>query len=433
MEYTIYDAKKLVSDCYVYFVENETAPQIITEVFSTIASWVTDLPFVSGIKTLMVPEFSNEEQLCMLLLLDDIFHDGLIPLQYQRFSRHPQYDRIIKGIQGLLGRGIIRYEGAPSDAPEKNANRKDRYYITPRALGLLFRGHPGLVSYNAIVRQAEVTPAASIQKKDLFFNSCNRFDIERIHQILSPEKFLSVMERLHERGRKASASFLLYGEPGTGKTELAKQLAAATGRDIIIADVSKLHASFTGDTEKNYREMFNSYRYLQSLSPLAPILLFNEADAILSKRGDVLRQAIDKIANRVQNLLLQEMEDFEGIFIATTNRADNLDSAFERRFLYKIHLKLPDADTRRKIWSSLIPELTRDEVKKLATKYQFSGGQISNIATRFDIDVALLDKQPSFNEIISYCETELIEQGATGKTNTPTQVREFGMEHKVLS
>ena len=127
------------------------------------------------------------------------------------------------------------------------------------------------------------------------------------------------------------------------------------------------------------------------------------------------------------------MEDFEGIFIATTNRADNLDSAFERRFLYKIHLKLPDADTRRKIWSSLIPELTRDEVKKLATKYQFSGGQISNIATRFDIDVALLDKQPSFNEIISYCETELIEQGATGKTNTPTQVREFGMEHKVLS
>ena len=240
MEYTIYDAKKLVSDCYEYFVKNETTPQKIAEVFSTIASWATDLPFVSGIKTLMVPEFSNEEQLSMLLLLDDIFHDGLIPLQYQRFSRHPQYGSILKGIPGLLGRGIIRYEGAPSDAPEKNANRKDRYYITPRALGLLFRGHTGLVSYKEIVRQAEVIPTASIQKKELFFNSNKQGDIERILQILSPERFLSVMERLRGRGRRASASFLLYGEPGTGKTELAKQLAAATGRDLIIADVSKL-------------------------------------------------------------------------------------------------------------------------------------------------------------------------------------------------
>ena len=173
MEYTIYDAKKLVSDCYEFFVDNETDPQIVADVFTTISSWITDLPFVSGIKTLRVTEFSDEEQLCMLLLLDDIFYDGLIPLQYQRFSRHPQFGNIIKGIQGLLGRGIIRYEGAPSDAPEKNANRKNRYYITPRALGLLFRGHPGLVSYSEIVRQAEVLPAASIQKKDLFFNSYN--------------------------------------------------------------------------------------------------------------------------------------------------------------------------------------------------------------------------------------------------------------------
>ena len=241
------------------------------------------------------------------------------------------------------------------------------------------------------------------------------------------------MARLQERGRKASASFLLYGEPGTGKTELAKQLAAATGRDIIIADVSKLHASFTGDTEKNYRELFNSYRYLQSLSPIAPILLFNEADAILSKRGDVLRQAIDKIANRIQNLLLQELEDFEGILIATTNRADNMDSAFERRFLYKVHLTRPNAETRCKIWISLLPELSREEAQTLATKYQFSGGQINNIATRFDIDVALLDKQPSFHDIISYCETEQIEQDAIGKTYDSNQVLDLEMTHKVLS
>ena len=433
MEYTIYDAKKLVSDCYEFFVENETDLKKVTEVFSTIVSWITDLPFVVGMKTLRVTEFSDEEQLCMLLLLDDIFHDGLIPLQYQRFSRHPQFKVILNGISGLLRRGIIRYEGAPSDTPEKNASRITRYYVTPRVLGLLFRGHPGLVSYNGIVKQAEVVPAGSVQKKELFYNTCNQADIDRMYQILSPERFLSIMERLRGRGRKASASFLLYGEPGTGKTELAKQLAATTGRDIIIADVSKLHSSFTGDTEKNYREMFNSYRYLQCLAPLSPILLFNEADAILSKRGDVLRQAIDKIANRIQNLLLQELEDFEGIFVATTNRADNMDSAFERRFLYKIHLEQPDAETRYKIWNSLLPDLRREEAQVLANQYPLSGGQISNVATRYDIDYALLDKQPSFRDLISYCETEFIETDTSTRASHSNQIMDFGMEHKVYS
>lgn len=433
MEHTIDDAKKIISDCYESFEQNETDLNEVRGVFSVISSWDTDLPFVSGIRTIGITEFSDEEQLCMLLLLDDIFHDGLIPLQYHRFNRHPQYESILNGIPGLLGRGILRYEGAPSDAPEKNSNRIFRYYVTPRVLGLLFRGHPGLVSYKEIVRQADVIPSASIQRKDLFFNSCNQADVERIRQILSQGKFLSVMERLRSRGRRASASFLLYGEPGTGKTELAKQLASSTGRDVIIADVSKLHSSFTGDTEKNYREMFNSYRYLQSLSLHAPILLFNEADAILSKRGDVLRQAIDKIANRVQNLLLQELEDFEGIFIATTNRADNLDPAFERRFLYKINLQQPDVETRIKIWDSLLPDLTRKETEALANNYKLSGGQIYNIATRFDIDAALFDKRPSFQDLISFCETELIECDALVSESKPNRILEFEIGNNVLS
>lgn len=98
--------------------------------------------------------------------------------------------------------------------------------------------------------------------------------------------------------------------------------------------MAKLHSSFTGDTEKNYRELFRAYRYLVHLSSNAPIMLFNEADGILSKRGDVLRQAVDKICNRIQSLLLQELEDFKGIMIATTNLAENMDEAFDRRFLF---------------------------------------------------------------------------------------------------
>ena len=81
-------------------------------------------------------------------------------------------------------------------------------------------------------------------------------DIDRLYLLMNPERFSTVMERLRSRGRKASAACLLYGAPGTGKTELAKQLALTTGRDLVIADAAKLYASWHGDTEKNVKELF---------------------------------------------------------------------------------------------------------------------------------------------------------------------------------
>ena len=74
-------------------------------------------------------------------------------------------------------------------------------------------------------------------------------------------------------------------------------------------------------------------------SDVAPILLFNEADAIFGVRKNGAENAVDKMENTIQNIILQEMEDLNGILIATTNLATNLDSAFERRFLYKIEFE----------------------------------------------------------------------------------------------
>lgn len=168
--------------------------------------------------------------------------------------------------------------------------------------GKLFKGRKDLLSLEALSKQAEIIVSSTIQKKDLFFNEANMEDIDRLYLLMNPERFSTVMERLRSRGRKASAACLLYGAPGTGKTELAKQLALTTGRDLVIADAAKLYASWHGDTEKNVKELFETYQYVQSISNNAPILLFNEADGLLSKRTDVMRQAVDKIENRIQNL-----------------------------------------------------------------------------------------------------------------------------------
>ena len=69
------------------------------------------------------------------------------------------------------------------------------------------------------------------------------------------------------------------------------------------------------------------------LCKVKPILLFNEADAVFSKRKDVNNGNVAQTENAIQNIILEEMENLDGILIATTNLADNLDGAFERRFV----------------------------------------------------------------------------------------------------
>ena len=101
-------------------------------------------------------------------------------------------------------------------------------------------------------------------------------------------------------------------------------------------DVDKIKSCWVGESEKNIKKLFDSYRAKCNNAELAPILLFNEADAVLGIRMEGAQTAVNKMENSIQNIILQEMETLEGIMIATTNLTSNLDKAFERRFLYKI-------------------------------------------------------------------------------------------------
>ena len=142
----------------------------------------------------------------------------------------------------------------------------------------------------------------------------------------------------------------------------------------------------------------------------APILLFNEADAIIGKRKNGAESSVDKMENSIQNIILQEMETLDGIMIATTNLEGNMDSAFERRFLYKIKFDKPDAAVRQKIWQQMIPELTDGDAKQLAASFDFSGGQIENIARKHNINMVLYGEQNNLLEtLVGYCETEKLD------------------------
>lgn len=110
----------------------------------------------------------------------------------------------------------------------------------------------------------------------------------------------------------------------------------------------------------------------------------------------------------MQNILLQEMENFEGIMIATTNLTKNMDKAFERRLLCKIEFDKPDIEARSKIWSSMLPSLSKELCMKLSDRYDLSGGQLDNIARKYTADSILNQTDPSIDAIHLYCEIEFL-------------------------
>lgn len=244
--------------------------------------------------------------------------------------------------------------------------------------------------------------------KQLFYNANEQNQIERLGSLLEEESLKKVFSAMKEKGLRTGMICLFYGDPGTGKTETVYQMARRTGRKILEADVAKLRNCYVGETEKNMRALFRDYRTACEENELKPILLFNEADAILGKRMEGAVKSVDRMENSVQNILLQEMETFEGILIATTNLIGNLDPAFERRFLYKIRFNKPELEPRRRIWKSQFPTLSDEEVQAIACEFTLSGGQIENIVRKYTIDTILSGAEIDFPQLRQYCIEEAI-------------------------
>lgn len=261
-----------------------------------------------------------------------------------------------------------------------------------------------------------------IMKKPLFFNTPEQQQLDRLVSLLSTDNLPSIQKRLEEQGMRKGFACLFYGTPGTGKTETVLQIARQTGRDIMQVDIAGLRDKYVGESEKNIKEVFVRYRTLCSNYEVMPILFFNEADAILGKRITIggTNPSIEKMDNAMQNIILQEIEDLDGILIATTNLTCNLDSAFERRFIYKVEFNKPDTGVKTKIWRSMLKDITEDDARLLATHFDFSGGQIENIARKRTVDYILSGKFASLSEIEGYCRAELLngnERKAIGFTS----------------
>ena len=247
-----------------------------------------------------------------------------------------------------------------------------------------------------------------IAEKRMFYNERETEEIERLIKLLSIDRFKDIQQRLKEANMRTGFACLFYGSPGTGKTETVLQLSRKTGRPIFQVNISDLKSKWVGESEKKIQGLFCKYEAMVKKYDICPILFFNEADAIINKRLNNTDAAVDKMENACQNIILQAMENLSGIMIATTNLTNNLDSAFERRFLYKVCFEKPKVNTREQIWNFMLPSLKSEEARSLAESYDFSGGQIENIARKQIVDSILYGHQQDISHVRSYCHNENI-------------------------
>lgn len=277
------------------------------------------------------------------------------------------------------------------------------YRLTIKAKTTFF---PGMSFCQTSVDGCNVIKHEEVGMKRLFFNKTVQAQVDEVSALLKPRKYKQVVSRLQESGLRKGVCMLFYGGPGTGKTESVYQIARESGRDIFKVDASALKDKYVGESEKLVKGVFEQYKLICNNKKRVPILLFNEADAIFNKRLENISHSVDQMANTCQNIILDELENFEGILIATTNLETQMDAAFERRFLYKIHFDKPDEKVRASILRSMIPELTPNEATDLARRYSLSGGQIENIARKRTIKYAMNGKKMQHKEFMALCEAE---------------------------
>ena len=258
----------------------------------------------------------------------------------------------------------------------------------------------------------EFIQSNEIHKVNLYFPQDLSEEIKKIENLLEYETYKRVKERMIKHYGKCGIICILYGESGCGKTETVLQIAKNTGRNIVKADLSIIRKKHIGSSEKAVKKMFDSYSQINKEVQNTPILFINEADGMFQRRTDISAESNNKTIamdfNTIQNMLLDKMENFEGIMLATTNFIQLLDPAFERRILYKVEFPFPDKTTQAKIWKEKIPGLKNEVINKITSKFNFSGGNITNISKKMLMEFDLMGNDMTYSELIKLCEKEKI-------------------------
>ncbi len=379
---------------------NLTTSQLMNEIEFLISNNL-DLPFVSYVDTSLTHIISKctvfafsfvrlkgQINVCIERFADAIFDDLSDQLEY--------IQNIFIGEHELIHKKILK--PVTSEFDGERVITLDELIIKR-----LYQSYPELVFSDSTA--PKLISHKSLIKKDLYFNKNISEQLVELEAILQPQKFRSYIRILERNSLEKGLTAILYGAPGTGKTEMVYQIAKKTGRDIMMVDLSQTKNKWFGESEKRIKQLFDEYAVCLKNSSREPILFINEADGLLTKRSEIYSgsSSADQTINTIQNILLQSLEKFEGILIATTNLSGNLDRAFERRFAFKMEFPKPDIITRKTIWSSKLPELTEIQASWLAEKFDMTGGDIDSQIRQIIMKKILSQGSDLFELAVAIC------------------------------
>lgn len=291
---------------------------------------------------------------------------------------------------------------------EKDINSfSDRHKIrlTEKTLNMLSEWEGLKIGFQNKKNEKLIYPQA-IKKTKLFYNPKEVVLLQPLQKSLGIKSFQKLQEKLEENNLSKGMTTLLYGTPGTGKTATVYQLAKKYNRAVFKVEISETKSMWFGESQKLVKKIFTDYYQFKKEEKNCPILLFNEADAIIGKRKSAGASNVSDTENAIQNILLEELENFDGILFATSNLVNNLDSAFERRFLFKIQFETPSLENAAKIWKSKLPMLSVKNAQILAKQYTFSGGEMDNIARKVIMEEVIIGNTISFETIKLFCNSE---------------------------
>ncbi|MCD6173074.1 MAG: ATP-binding protein [Sulfurimonas sp.] len=319
-----------------------------------------------------------------------------------------EYERIknrslLEDGSNLINEGIIDYEEMLN--PFGGISRA--FFIVDEVLQSII--HPQKnkkvrrLKLNALIDEQDIfeliEPETSLD--DVVLNEKTEETLETLMRQVDKE----VVARLVEWGIKdkksgIDARIIFYGAAGTGKTMTAYSLAKSLKRQVLAFDCSKILSMYVGESEKNVRKIFDTFYELCEKTKSEPILLLNEADQFLGARSSGNITGSDQMHNQMQNIFLEQIENFKGMLIATTNLLENIDKAFSRRFNYKIEFKKPNEKQRIKLWELMLPSeapYNEDLDIKLLAKHTLTGGQINLIIKNTAYKVAVRET-PVFSQ-----------------------------------
>lgn len=202
-------------------------------------------------------------------------------------------------------------------------------------------------------------------------------------------------------------AFNFAGPPGTGKTICAEAIAHALGMKLLVVNYAEAESMWVGETPKNIAGAFRAAVEQNA------VLFFDEADSIAARRSSAAGVPYEREANLTVNVLLRELEAFNGIVIFATNLAANFDPAFERRIRTHVRFDMPGLEEREQIWRVQIhpkktPLAADVNFHELAERYAVAGGDIKNAvlkaasaaAAESGVDVAKRIHQRHFEQAI---------------------------------